>query len=358
MARQHLASIAARPAQIQCAYDRQVTERDFSWLDGERLIRFGEGTAGLAPALLAQRGFEGYALLTTSRTAVVAPRELVEGASIALHVPSGPVPEASAAVRHEVGGRPIVAVGGGRVIDSAKAIAGADGLVVAAIPTTLSGAPMTRFHRMPEGVEQFTFTRPALVVADPELMASQPEEQRVASAMNALAHAMESLYTPLANPVATIAAVKGAELIREGIEEEHGVALSLGCLLGGYAVGSAGLAFHHALCQTIVRVGGTPHAETNAVVLPHSARLAQRLAPEELSVFALALTAESEEPPDAGDAIAPLAARCGYTHLSQLQFDPALIPEVASQAAAHPGIASTPGDIGEPELCALLQAAL
>jgi maleylacetate reductase len=354
MAGRHLASIAVRPGQIQGAYDRRVTERDFSWLDGERLIRFGAGTAGLAPALLAQRGFEGYALLTTSRTAVAAPRELVEGASIALHVPSGPVPEASAAVRHEVEGRPIVAVGGGRVIDSAKAIAGADGLVVAAMPTTLSGAPMTRFHRMPEGVERYTFTRPALVLADPGLMASQPEQQRVASAMNALAHAMESLYTPLANPMAETAALKGAELIREGIEGNDGVALSLGCLLGGYAVGSAGLAFHHALCQTIVRLGGTPHAETNAVVLPHSARLAETFAPREIALFADALGNIGT----AQECVAFLAARCGYTRLSELQFDAGLIPEVAAQAAAHPGIASTPGDIREGELRSLLEAAL
>ena len=82
-------------------------------------------------------------------------------------MPSGPVPEAAAAVREQVAGTPLVALGGGRVIDAAKAIGGADGLRVAAIPTTLSGAPMTRFHRMPAGVDQFTLVRPALVIAEP-----------------------------------------------------------------------------------------------------------------------------------------------------------------------------------------------
>ena len=43
------------------------------------------------------------------------------------------------------------------MIDAAKAIAGADGLRVAAIPTTLSGAEMTPFHRMPAGVEEFSW---------------------------------------------------------------------------------------------------------------------------------------------------------------------------------------------------------
>jgi alcohol dehydrogenase class IV len=32
---------------------------------------------------------------------------------------------------------------------------------------------------------------------------------------------------------------------------------------------SAGYSLHHVLCQTIVRVCGTPHAATNATMLPH-----------------------------------------------------------------------------------------
>ena len=42
----------------------------------------------------------------------------------------------------------------------------------AAIPTTLSGAEMTPFHRTPAGVEGARLVRPALVLADPDLMAS------------------------------------------------------------------------------------------------------------------------------------------------------------------------------------------
>ena len=77
------------------------------------------------------------------------------GAYLVAEVPPGPVPDAAAAVRERVNDRPLVALGGGRVIDAAKAIAGADGLPVAAIPATLSGAEMTPFHRMPAGVEEF-----------------------------------------------------------------------------------------------------------------------------------------------------------------------------------------------------------
>src|SRR5436305_8844384 len=100
------------------------------------MIRFGRGALGEAPALLEQRGFADYALLTTERAVADAP-DLAAGASRVLHVPAGPVPEAAAAVRADVRGRPLVALGGGRVIDAAKAIGAADQLDVAALPTTL-----------------------------------------------------------------------------------------------------------------------------------------------------------------------------------------------------------------------------
>src|SRR6185503_9633117 len=93
---------------------------------------------------------------------------------------------------------------------------GADNLRVAAIPTTLSGAEMTPFHRMPAGVEEFRMIRPQLVLAAPGLMASQAMPELAASAMNALAHAVEALYTPMSNPVAQLAALRAAALIAEG----------------------------------------------------------------------------------------------------------------------------------------------
>ena len=92
--------------------------------------------------------------------------------------------------------------------------------------------------------------------------------------MNALAHAMEALYTPLANPVTELAALRAAELIADGAPgDPAGRGAALGALLAGYASARTGIAVHHAVCQTIVRTAGTPHAETNAVMLPHSAGL-------------------------------------------------------------------------------------
>jgi alcohol dehydrogenase class IV len=322
---------------------------DFTWRDGERLIRFGEGAAAEAGALLDQLGFEGYVLLTTPRAE--AP-ELAAAAAAKVHVPSGRVDEIAGELLREAGatrGAPVVALGGGRVVDTAKAIAGATGARCAALPTTLSGAEMTGFHRLPAGVEGARMVRPALVVADPALMAVAPPELLAASAMNALAHAMEALYTPLANPVTSMAALRATELLARGLTEDPPgrEALSLGALLAGYASGSTGIAIHHAVCQTIVRSAGTPHAETNAVMLPHSARFMEGRAPEAVAAFEAA----------AGD-LDVLAARSGHTRLGNLGVREEQLPAVAATVLDHPLLGNTPSPPSEEELVSLLRAAL
>src|SRR6185503_5027464 len=99
---------------------------------------------------------------------------LAGAASAVREVPAGQVPDTSAALLAEVGEGPLVALGGGRVIDTAKALAAVSGARVAAIPTTMSGAEMTGSHRLPAGAEDRVraLVRPSLVIADPEAMTS------------------------------------------------------------------------------------------------------------------------------------------------------------------------------------------
>jgi maleylacetate reductase len=333
---------------------------DFRFVDGERLIRFGEGVAAEAPALIAERGLSGYALLTTERAAAELPG-LGDGAESVLHVPAGRVDDAAAAIREGVGGRPIVALGGGRVIDSAKAIAGADGLRCAAIPTTLSGAPFTPFHRMPAGVDTWSLVRPVLAVADPALMASQPTPALAASAMNSLAHAVESLYAPLTNPVAEMAGLRAAGAMSEALagDEPDRPALAYAAVLGGYAVGTTGFAVHHAVCQTIVRELGTPHAETNAVMLPRCVAFMASRAPVEIGRLSAALGDDDADPGAAGPLIGKLAALAGPASLAALGVQAVDLPRVAGAVAAHPAVANTPpSPPSEAEILALLESAL
>jgi alcohol dehydrogenase class IV len=177
----------------------------------------------------------------------------------------------------------------------AKAIGAVSGAEVIAIPTTMSGAEMTGFHRLPEGAEERAkgLVRPALVIADPDAMTSLPEAELRASSMNALAHGADTLYLPLASPVSEMTALRGAELIARALDQEREGrdvgALALGSILCGYAIDSAGMGLHHLVCQTLVRVCGTPHAETNAAVLPHSVAFLAERAPGVYGRLAAAL---------------------------------------------------------------------
>jgi len=272
----------------------------FLWRDAGRVVVFRAGGVGQAPKLLHEHGFAGFELLTTPRALLGAPE--LEAAAEAVHaVPAGQVPEAAAELLGRIRSERVVAFGGGRVVDSAKAVASVSGARVAAIPTTLSGAEMTGIHRLPAGAESRVraMVRPGLAIADPEAMTGQAESLLRASAMNALAHGADSLYTPFANPVSTMTALRGAALIATSLDEDRPTrsraALAEGSLLCAYAIDSAAFGIHHVICQTLVRVCGTPHAETNAAILPRALAFIAPRAPDQLSSLSEALATDPEE---------------------------------------------------------------
>src|SRR3954471_5148542 len=230
----------------------------FRWVDGERTIIFARGAIADAVEAL---GGSGYTLLTTARAKDAAPG-VVAGAD-ALHiVPAGHVDELAADLLHVEGER-IVALGGGRVIDTAKAIVAAHGAGRAmAVPTTLSGAEMTGVHRHARGVDESApRVRCAVVVFDPALAASQPVPELAASSLNALGHAVEGPCTVQANPVATLAGQEAVRLLARAwhAEAPDRDTLALGALLAGYALDNTALGLHHVLAQTLVRVAGIGH---------------------------------------------------------------------------------------------------
>jgi alcohol dehydrogenase class IV len=324
-----------------------LAAESFTMRDGERTIRFGEGASDEAAGLLEQGGFGGYTLLTTERAAGSA---RLDPAST-IHVPPGRVDEISASLLPKAGEGPLVALGGGRVIDTAKAVGGVTGAPVAAIPTTLSGAELTPFHRTPAGVEGARMVRPSLVISDPRLTASQPGPELWASAMNALAHGMEALYTPLANPVAERAALSGAEAI-------YAEDVALGAFLCGWASGMTGFAVHHATCQLLVRTAGSPHAQTNAVMLPHFARMMSGRVPGVMGELARALGDPDGSSDAAAGRAAKLSARSGHTRLATLGVEEEHLPRVAAGVMQHPALWNTPEPPDEAELLELLRNAL
>jgi alcohol dehydrogenase class IV len=330
---------------------------DFVWRDAGRTVVFRHNGVAQAPQLLSEHGFTPFELLSTPR-ALAGAAELT-GAATAVHeVPPGPVPDLAAALLDAVGPRPLVALGGGRAIDAAKAVASVTGTRVAALPTTMSGAEMTGIHRLPAGVESrvAAMVRPSLVIADPVAMTSQPEAQLRASSMNALAHGADSLYTPFTNPVSEMTALRGAELIAAALdhdpEERNPAPLALGSLLCGYAIDSGMFGVHHVICQTLVRVCGSPHAETNAAILPRALALMVARAPDRLADLAAAI---ETDPDDIEARVLQLGGE--PAGLGALGADRDRLGDALDSMLVRPELAFAPDPPGRDELEQLIESA-
>lgn len=330
---------------------------DFVWRDAGRVIVLRRGGVAQAPRLLHEHGFEGFELLTTPRALAGAPE--LEAAARAVHsVRSGQVPEAAAALLDLARAPQLVALGGGRVIDVAKAVASVTGARVAAIPTTLSGAEVTGIHRLPVGAERNVraMVRPELAIADPDAMTGLAEPALRASAMNSLAHGADSLYTPFANPVSRLTALRGAELIAaaldEAREERNRAALAEGSLLCAYAIDSAAFGMHHVICQTLVRVCGSPHAETNAAILPRAMAFMTPRAPDQLSSLAESLGTDPEQ-------IEPriLELAGNPSGLGKLGADRSTLDQALDSMLLRPELAFTPEPPTRDDLAQLIEAA-
>jgi alcohol dehydrogenase class IV len=314
----------------------------FTWQDGERTIRFGRGTIATAGELLGS----GYTLLTTERAEASAP-DVVAAAGAVHHVRAGRVDEIAEELRATVSGELLVALGGGRVIDVTKALAAVAGPPVraAAIPTTLSAAEMSKGHRQATGAPKGTRShRPAIVINDPDLSASQPEAELAASAANSLAHAVEGAVTVNASPVPVLAAHEAVRLIEAAYagDETDREALALAALLSGYTIDHAGLGLHHVLCQTLVRLAGGGHGPSNAAMLPHTIGALRKRNPATVDASALARD---------------LARRAGAERLRDIGVDESKLEDCVRAAAERPQLKVTPPPADEDEIRALYEAA-
>ena len=324
----------------------------FTWNDAERTIRFGRGSLADAGDLLGN----DYILLTTARGRDAAP-DVVAKAAHVLDVRPGFVDEIAAELLGDIpnGDGLLVALGGGRVIDTAKALAAVTGRDAAAIPTTLSAAEMTKVHRMPAGASAAGGVRPRVVINDPALCASQPTEELAASAANSLAHAIEAPLTTLASPIPTLAAQHAARLIaaayHEGVDDPDRDALALAAMLAGYAIDGAWYGLSHVCSQTLVRVGGAGHGQANAALLPHTAVALRARFPERMVALDHAVGADIEA------LAAHLAARANASRIRDIGVSEDRLAACASAAAGRAELRQTPPAADEAELLGIYQAA-
>jgi alcohol dehydrogenase class IV len=155
------------------------------------------------------------------------------------------------------------------------------GLPIVAVPTTYAGSEATDVWGLTEGGRKTTGVDrrvlPRAVVYDASLTLTLPVPTSVASGLNALAHCVDSMWAPRADPVDQALALEGMRALRSGLPrvveepmEPDGREQTLyGAYLAAVAFASAGSGLHHKICHVLGGMFGLPHAETHAVVLPY-----------------------------------------------------------------------------------------
>ncbi|NUU33309.1 maleylacetate reductase [Arthrobacter sp. C9C5] len=272
---------------------------------GQRVL-FGSGKAAENLAAEVERLGARTVMVIASAAEEQIARDVAAGIDVALqyddvapHVPLDKAEKARAAAaasRVDL----LVCVGGGSTTGLAKAIALTSGLPIIAVPTTYAGSEATNVWGLTESSRKTTGTDdrvlPVTVIYDAELTLSLPAELSVASGLNALAHCVDSMWAPRADPINSALAAEGIRALSEGLPavkaDPSGVEGREQALYGAYlsavAFSSAGSGMHHKICHVLGGAYNLPHAQTHATVLPYVLAFNAPHAPEAAARIAAA----------------------------------------------------------------------
>ncbi len=197
----------------------------------------------------------------------------------------------------------IIALGGGSVIDTAKVLAAARGdfarvrhfaetgkggetlgsIPIIAVPTTAgTGSDVTHWATLwdLEGGHKYSLAWPSLfpshTLVDPELMLGLPRDITINSALDALSHALESLWNRNVNPMSTEYAVPAARELLMTLPQLADDLENLGlrtrvakaALIAGLACSNTHSALAHELSYPITLRQGVPHGIACSFSLP------------------------------------------------------------------------------------------
>lgn len=202
-------------------------------------------------------------------------------------------------------GEVLVAVGGGSAIDTAKALmvgtesGGFDELVRAlaagrgfvparcktliAVPTTAgTGSEVTPWATVWDRGAQKKYslhlpqTWPAIALIDPELMLSLPASVTLQSGLDALSHALESIWNVNANPLSDTFAVAAVHDILDALpqlmarldDKDLRARMALAALKAGMAFSNTRTALAHSISYEMTLRYGLPHGIACSFPLP------------------------------------------------------------------------------------------
>jgi alcohol dehydrogenase len=217
----------------------------------------------------------------------------------------------------------IVAVGGGSVIDTGKAVnivisEGVEDIIelkgaklkkamkpFIVIPTTAGTGSEVTYAAMLRDAERsakLLFASynlfPDTALLDPRMTLTLPPLVTAATAMDALCHAMESCISNAHNPFSDAHAVAAIKLIREhlpqvledGTHAESRFQLANAACMAGAAFSNSGVGLVHALGHALGGVCGVPHGVAMSIFLPFGLEFNMSVAREAIGEMLLPLS--------------------------------------------------------------------
>ena len=284
--------------------------------------------------------------------------------NVVMHVPIETAEEARR-VAQENDIDVVVCVGGGSTTGLAKAIAMTTALPIIAVPTTYAGSEATNVWGLTEAARKTTGVDnkvlPVTVIYDSALTMSLPVEMSVASGLNGMAHCIDSLWGPNADPINAAMAAEGIRALSAGLPKIVADAQDVdgrdetlyGAYLAAVSFASAGSGLHHKICHVLGGTFNLPHAQTHATVLPYVLAFNAPYAPQAEQRAAAAFGSAT-----ALEGLQQVRAQVGAPQrLSDYGFTAAGIPE-AVEIILEKVPANNPRPVTEENLTELLTAAL
>ena len=276
----------------------------------------------------------------------------------------------------------VVAIGGGSVIDTAKAIAvimtnpeftdvvSLDGvadtknkcLPIIALPTTAGTAAevtinyvITDEKRTKKMVCVDPHDIPEVAIIDPDLMQKMPQGLAASTGMDALTHAMEGYITKAGWLIPDMFHINAMSLIYKNLEkaanekdEEAVEKMGYAQYIAGMGFSNVGLGIVHSMAHSLGAYFDTPHGVANALLLPHVLKFNGVVCPDLYrnmgASFGLDMsdTTDEEAVDKVVEAVKELSIKLGIPQtLREIGVPEEMIPTLAKQAIND---ACTPGN--------------
>lgn len=356
----------------------------FDFATAGRIV-FGPGSASNIDSIAA--GFGAKPLLVTGQRGATGTSLVIAGE------PTVDMAREGAAICREYGFDVVIAIGGGSVIDAAKAIAALATnsgepldylevigrgqaltnapLPVVAVPTTAgTGSEVTRNAVLgsPDHGVKASLRHPGMLpraaIVDPDLTLELPPDITASTGLDALTQLIEPYVSTRANPFVDMLCLEGIRRIGRSLRRAYSdghdrgarTDMSYAALLGGMALANAGLGVVHGFAAPIGGMFHAPHGAVCAALLPHGiAANAPHIA--KYGDVAEILTGSRDVHALTGY-IHQLTADLAIPGLSAYGISPEHITDIAEKAAHANSMKTNPVPLTRQALENLLRAAL